>query len=157
MAVSVICLFLAVPWVVLQCAIAVSPGHTHLRFENPTFSVHACILYLRPKETTQPCMDPEGDWWSGAPPPLALKNKLSSACQRNAITMAFRWQADVSVFFKGRSGALCLLGVVFLRNTGKGRGALSTWCSLSEEYGVTDPLSILLKETRGHEGPEALT
>ena len=32
MAISVICLFLAVPWVDLQCVIVEVLGHTHLRF-----------------------------------------------------------------------------------------------------------------------------
>ena len=33
--VSVLCLFLMVPWIVLQCVIVSFPGHTHLCFDLP--------------------------------------------------------------------------------------------------------------------------
>ena len=35
MTVSVLLLFLGVPWVGLQCMIVVFPGHTHLLYEGP--------------------------------------------------------------------------------------------------------------------------
>ena len=37
-AVSVICFFLTVPWVGLQCVLVTVPGHTHLLFDK-TFTM----------------------------------------------------------------------------------------------------------------------
>ena len=44
MTVRVLCLFLRVPWVCLQCVIMVVPGHTHLRFGH--FIYRSALCYL---------------------------------------------------------------------------------------------------------------
>ena len=41
MAVSVLCLFLTVPWVGLQCVSVAFAAYTHLLFSNSTYFLHA--------------------------------------------------------------------------------------------------------------------
>ena len=115
MAVSVICLFLTVPWVVLQCAIVAHFLVILTFFKITHFLSMRAYFVFDQRRPLRHARIPRGT--GGPEHPLALKNTLSSACQRKAITMAFRWQADVSVFYRGRGRALCLLGIVFLRNT----------------------------------------
>ena len=50
MAVGVLCLFLMVPWVGLQCVNVAFPGHTYLRV---AFQIHLVSMLLPPLSTAE--------------------------------------------------------------------------------------------------------